>query len=128
MDCIACKSSEFASADACIVASEFNELSIGCCNAAVTELLLPVTKFPWYVAVVASSEPPPEANNWAPIGADGPWRPSEEATLTASKFYNYLKILSTTTAFKAMIILITFLFLLSQHNFNINLLFFLFLF
>lgn len=49
-----------------------------------TDALLLASRFAWYTAV-ASSELP-VASSWAPIGAEGPWRPSDEATLTASSF------------------------------------------
>lgn len=49
-----------------------------------TDALLLASRFAWYTDG-ASSEPP-VASSWAPIGAEGPWRPSDEATLTASNF------------------------------------------
>ncbi|XP_043800173.1 atherin-like [Apis laboriosa] len=49
-----------------------------------TDALLLASRFAWYTDG-ASSEPA-VASSWAPIGADGPWRPSDEATLTASSF------------------------------------------
>ena len=49
-----------------------------------TGALLLASRFAWYTDG-ASSEPA-VASSWAPIGADGPWRPSDEATLTASSF------------------------------------------
>ncbi|EZA58842.1 hypothetical protein X777_15011 [Ooceraea biroi] len=78
---------ELASAEACMLANaaELRLASIGCWSAAVTtEVLLPATRLAWYT-VDASSEPP-VASSWAPIGAEGPWSPSDEATLTASSF------------------------------------------
>jgi len=68
-------------------AAEFRLASIGCWSAAVTtEVLLPATRLAWYTVAVGASSEPPVASSWAPIGADGPWSPSDEATLTASSF------------------------------------------
>ncbi|KOC66635.1 hypothetical protein WH47_00943 [Habropoda laboriosa] len=76
-------SSELASAEACMLASAgvFRLARMGCWS---TDALLLASRFAWYTDG-ASSEPP-VASNWAPIGAEGPWRPSDEATLTASNF------------------------------------------
>lgn len=89
MDCMACISSELASAEACMLASaaEFRLASMGCWSAAVTtEVLLPATRLAWYTVAAGASSEPPVASSWAPIGAEGPWSPSDEATLTASSF------------------------------------------
>lgn len=68
-------------------AAEFRPASMGCWSAAVTtEVLLPATRLAWYTVAVGASSEPPVASSWAPIGADGPWSPSDEATLTASSF------------------------------------------
>ncbi|XP_018337040.1 PREDICTED: formin-like protein 14 [Trachymyrmex septentrionalis] len=68
-------------------AAEFRLASMGCWSAAVTtEVLLPATRLAWYTVAVGASSEPPVASSWAPIGADGPWSPSDEATLTASSF------------------------------------------
>ncbi|TGZ52985.1 Uncharacterized protein DBV15_00603 [Temnothorax longispinosus] len=80
---------ELASAEACMLANaaEFRPASMGCWSAAVTtEVLLPATRLAWYTVAVGASSEPPVASSWAPIGADGPWSPSDEATLTASSF------------------------------------------
>lgn len=80
---------ELASAEACMLASaaEFRPASKGCWSAAVTtEVLLPATRLAWYTVAVGASSEPPVASSWAPIGAEGPWSPSDEATLTASSF------------------------------------------
>jgi len=80
---------ELASAEACMLANaaEFRLASMGCWSAAVTtEVLLPATRLAWYTVAVGASSEPPVASSWAPIGADGPWSPSDEATLTASSF------------------------------------------
>ncbi|KAM0731866.1 hypothetical protein ACS0PU_001408 [Formica fusca] len=80
---------ELASAEACMLANaaEFRPASKGCWSAAVTtEVLLPATRLAWYTVAVGASSEPPVASSWAPIGAEGPWSPSDEATLTASSF------------------------------------------
>ncbi|EFN85316.1 hypothetical protein EAI_16000 [Harpegnathos saltator] len=89
MDCMACISSELASAEACMLANaaEFRPARMGCWSAAVTtEVLLPATRLAWYKVAAGASSEPPVASSWAPIGAEGPWSPSDEATLTASSF------------------------------------------
>lgn len=89
IDCMACISSELASAEACMLANaaEFRLARMGCWSAAVTtEVLLPATRLAWYKVAAGASSEPPVASSWAPIGAEGPWSPSDEATLTASSF------------------------------------------
>lgn len=68
-------------------AAEFRLARMGCWSAAVTtEVLLPATRLAWYKVAAGASSEPPVASSWAPIGAEGPWSPSDEATLTASSF------------------------------------------
>lgn len=83
MDCMAWMSSELASAEACMLASAgvFRLARTGCWS---TDALLLASRFAWYTAGTSSELP--VASSWAPIGAEGPWRPSDEATLTASSF------------------------------------------